>query len=146
VAAAPAGLDAAAAADSELWLSPTDKRLLAAGYPLEDVLARQMKRHKRGINLVIPKTTGKIGRPRKQVDGRSLPEILQARSEERLAKYVGWGAPPPGAMTEFALNAAAAAAEGPAPVYVWPQEVPTVLPSKLHIGESGGGGATAAAV
>lgn len=143
-AVAAAGLDAAAAADSELWLSPTDKRLLAAGYPLEVVLARQMKRHKRGVNLVIPKTPGKIGRPRKQVDGRSLPEILQ-RSEERLAKYVGWGAPPPGAMTEFALKAAAAAAaEGPAPVYAWPKEVPTVLPSKLHIGE--GGGAAAAAV
>lgn len=41
--------------------------------------------------------------------------------------YTGRGVLPPGKVQSIALEAAASAAAGPAPVYIWPTQVPAVL-------------------
>jgi len=41
--------------------------------------------------------------------------------------YTGWGVLLPGKAQSSALEAAASAAAGPAPVYIWPTQVPAVL-------------------
>lgn len=55
------------------------------------------------------------------------------KANERLTAYTGGGAPRPGPSAEVALAAAASAADGPAPLYIWPAHPPAPLSPKLAI-------------
>jgi hypothetical protein len=126
--------------DPQMQLTPSQKRLLAAGYTLEQLLDKEQRKPHRSSSSSLADSLnwqGTSTAPADKVKGRKQSQ--QGGTEGRQVPYVGWGAPLPQRVARFALRAAASATEGPAPDYAWPKEAPVVLPPQLHIGEGGGG-------
>ena len=116
--------------------------LTAAGLPLTVKAPRSAAAATGAAAAANPEVLQRVGGKNRtvwsapRVSGGSMNRAnkMLAEAQERYESYSGWGIPPPGRAASVALFAAEAAAKsGLPPEYIWPQQVPAVLPDMLHM-------------